>query len=136
MDLARDKGASSWLTAMPIEEHGFCLHKTAFVDSLALRYGWSFSKTLTTCICGASFAVDHMLSCPKGGFPSIRHNEIGDLTATLLTEVCSSVTIEPDLQALTTEEFSNRTANISESARLDITANGFWGGRFEKTFLD
>ena len=67
-----------------------------------------------------------MLSCPKGGFPSIRHNEIRDLTATLLTVVCSSVTIEPDLQALTTEEFSNRTANISESARLDIAANGFW----------
>ena len=99
MDLARDKGASSWLTAMPIEEHGFCLHKTAFVDSLALRYGWSFSKTPTTCIYGASFAVDHMLSCPRGGFPSIRHNEIRHLTATLLTEVCSSVTIEPDLQA-------------------------------------
>ena len=71
-----------------------------------------------------------------GGFPSIRHNEIRDLTATLLTEVCSSVTIEPDLQVLTTEEFSNRTANTSESARLDIAANGFWEGRFEKTFLD
>ena len=34
----------------------------------------------------------------KGGFPIIRHNEIRDLTATLLTEVCSEVSIEPELQ--------------------------------------
>ena len=31
------------------------------------------------------FSIAHSLSCPKGGFPSIRHNEIRDLTANLLT---------------------------------------------------
>ena len=30
MDLAQEKGASSWLTALPLEEHGFTLHKTTF----------------------------------------------------------------------------------------------------------
>ena len=35
------------------------------------------------CACGAVFSVEHALSCPKGGFPSIRHNEIRNLTATL-----------------------------------------------------
>ena len=34
------------------------------------------------------------------GFPSIRHNEIRDLTAHLLTEVCRDVRIELDLQPI------------------------------------
>ena len=38
MDLAQEKGASSWLTLLPIEEFGFSLHKDAFHDALALRY--------------------------------------------------------------------------------------------------
>ena len=87
MNLAHERGSSSWLTSLPIKEHGFCLHKSAFVDALALRYGWAPSRTPTTCACGASFSVEHVLSCPKGGFPSIRHNELRDLTASLLTEV-------------------------------------------------
>ena len=33
----------------------------------------------------------HALSCPKGGFPSLRHNEVRDLTANLLSEVCNNV---------------------------------------------
>ncbi len=100
MDLA---GASSWLTSLPIKEHGFCLHKGAFFDALALRYGWAPTKTPTHCVCGATFAVDHLLSCSRGGFPSLRHNEVRDLTARLLTEVCNDVQIEPELQEITTE---------------------------------
>ena len=76
MDLARERGSSSWLTALPLEEHGFSLHKGAFADGLALRYGWVPSRTPTSCACGANFTVEHMLSCPRGGFPSICHNEI------------------------------------------------------------
>ena len=76
MDLAQEKGASSWLTSLPIEEFGFALHKGAFHDALALRYNWLPSHTPSTCACGVKFSVEHALSCPKGGFPSIRHNEI------------------------------------------------------------
>ena len=38
--------------------------------------------------------------CPYGGFPIIRHNEVRDLTATLLTEVCHNVATEPALQPI------------------------------------
>ena len=38
MNLARERGSSSWLMSLPIREHGFCLHKSAFIDALALRY--------------------------------------------------------------------------------------------------
>ena len=136
MDLARERGSSSWLTSLPLEEHGFVLHKGAFVDALALRYGWVPSRTPSSCECGASFTVEHVLSCPRGGFPSIRHNEIRDITANLLTEVCHDVQVEPDLQEVSNEVLSGRTAITTDGARLDIAANGFWGGRYERTFLD
>ena len=72
----------------------------------------------------------------KGGFPSIRHNELRDLTAILLTEVCNDACIEPELQPITAEVMSKRTANTTEGALLDIAMNGFWGGRYERSFLD
>ena len=88
MDLSTEKGASNWLTVLPVEEFGFSLHKGAFRDALALRYGWQLSNIPQTCSCGSNFTVEHMLSCAKGGYPSIRHNEIRDFTAHLMTEVC------------------------------------------------
>ena len=128
LDLAVERGASTWLTALPLDEYGFALHKSAFQDALALRYGWLPLRAPTHCACGTSFSVEHALSCPKGGLPSIRHNEIRDLTATLLTEVCSQVATEPELQPASQEDFSLSTANVQDGARLDIVMNGFWGG--------
>ena len=125
MEIAQEKGASSWLTSLPIEEFSFALHKGAFHDALALRYNWQPLHTLSTCGCGARFSVEHTLSCPKGGFPSIRHNEIRDLTANLLTEVCSDVCIEPELQPITGESLTGTSFNVQDGARLDIAANGF-----------
>ena len=37
IDFAKEKRATSWLTTLPIKEFGFCLHKGAFSDALALR---------------------------------------------------------------------------------------------------
>ena len=136
MDLAQEKGASTWLTSLPIQEFGFALHKRAFQDALALRYNWQPLRVPSTCACGTKFSIEHALSCPKGGFPSIRHNEIRDLTATLLTEICNDVCIEPDLQPIDGEVLTGSSSNTQDGARLDIAANGFWGGRFERTFFD
>ena len=71
VDLAQERGASSWLTALPIQEFGFTLHKSAFRDAIALRYGWSPLNTPSHCSCGSQFSVQHALSCPKGGFPPL-----------------------------------------------------------------
>ena len=57
MELAMEKGASSWLTVLPLEEHHFALHKQAFRDALALRYGWIPSQVPTNCSCGQPFSV-------------------------------------------------------------------------------
>jgi len=69
------------------------------------------------------------LGCPCGGFPSIRHNELRDITAGVLTEVCHSVGAEPTLQPLTGEQLSYRSANVEDGARLDVVAEGFWDRR-------
>ncbi len=87
LDLAEEKGASTWLTVLPIEEYGFALHKEAFRDALSLRYAWHIPHQPETCACGKLFDVNHAMICPKGGFPIIRHNEVRDITADLLTEI-------------------------------------------------
>ena len=66
------------------------------------------------------------MTCHLGGFLTVRHNDIRDFTASLLTEVCHNVATEPTLQPLNGETFSYRTANTDAEARADIRARGFW----------
>jgi len=68
MDLAQEKGASTWLTSLLLEDYGFSLHKAAFRDAMALRYGWLPSNTPTNCACGSHFTVEHAL-LPQRGLP-------------------------------------------------------------------
>ena len=52
--LCQEKGASSWLTVLPIQEYRFTLLKTAFRDAIALRYGLLPANIPTSCACGAT----------------------------------------------------------------------------------
>ena len=135
VDLAKESGSSSWLTVLPILEHGFHLHKGDFRDALSLRYGITPSNTSSTCQCGTSFSVDHAMVCPFGGLLMIRHNEVRDLTASLLTGVCQNVATEPSLQPITSETFSLASANTSNDAHLDVKARGFWS-RGQDAYFD
>ena len=49
---ARDKGASSWLNAVPLEEQGLTLNKQQFRDSLRLRYNLQLADLPSHCACG------------------------------------------------------------------------------------
>ena len=64
--------------------------------------------------------------CPFGGFPIIKHNEVQDLTPSLLTAVCHNVATELSLQPITSETFSLASANTTNDAYLDVNARGFW----------
>ena len=136
LELASEKGASNWLSALPLERYSFALHKGAFRDAICLRYGWQPQHLPSHCTCGKNFTTDHAPSCPTGGYPSIRHNELRDLTANLLREVCHDVAVESHLQPLPGEQLNGCTNIWGDRARLDISACGFWGGRFEKAFYD
>ncbi len=54
----------------------------------------------------------------------------------MMKEVCPVIETEPLLQPLSGEIFRFKTTTTDEDVRLDICANGFWGGRFEQTFFD
>ena len=82
------------------------------------------------------FSVSHAMDCPRGGFPSKRHNLIRDITANLMTEVCEGVAIEPPLQSLSGERFSYTSAITEDNARSDICAQGFWGNNSQRAFFD
>ena len=119
---------------LPLSEQGFHLHKGEFRDALCLRYGWTLSNTPRLCNCDKDFTIDHAMVCHMGGFPTIRHNEIRDLTASLLTEVCSNVVIEPHLQPLSGETFWLASTNTDDGARLDVRARGYWNARQDAFF--
>ena len=122
----QEQGASSWLTALPLKEEGYTLNKQSFWDLIRLRFGWSLKRFPETCECGSKFTVEHALSCKKGGFITLRHNVIRNITATALREVCHNVCVEPRLQPLSGETFQQTTSNKSDEARADICARGFW----------
>ena len=134
VELAQEKGASAWLTVLPIVEHGFALHKGAFCDALALRYGWRPHKILSICICGKQNDTSHALSCARGEYVIMRHNEIRDVMATLLWEVTSSVKVEPILQPITGERMNRQSAKVDNNCRLDVKCRGFWSSSQDAFF--
>ena len=134
--LASEKGASSWITTLPLSAHGFELPKGAFRDALCLRYGWPVPHLPTTCVCGAAMEIEHALSCRYGGLPIRRHNEVRNLLASCLRKAGCDTAIEPQLQPLSGEVFLRQTTTTDQEARLDIKANGFWGEGSEEAFFD
>ena len=73
----------------------------------------------TRCPCGSKFDIQHSIGCKKGGFVTIRHNNLRDLTAKILSEVCYNTKTEPTIVPLIGEDLSNWTANKTNKARLD-----------------
>ena len=100
-----------------------------------LRYNFPLKGTPTFCSRGERNTLDHSLICKKGGFVSMRHNQIRDLEAMLMSEVCKDVQREPPLLPLSGEMFNLRSTNTASEARLDISARGIWNP-VDKTFFD
>ena len=124
VSLAREKGASNWLTVIPNKDTDSDLNKREFKDAIHLRYDWEIMGTPTICVCGDRFSVDHAMICKRGSFIIQRHNELRDLEADLLDLVCNVVETEPALQEITGETL-NSGANLAYDARLDIHARRF-----------
>ena len=133
-DLAQMKGASAWLTSLPLKDEGFVLNKREFFDAIAIRYRWNLKRTPTNCACNKPFDSDHAMQCSLGGYVIRRHNGVRDLLAKLLSAVAHEVQIEPQLQPLTGESLQ-RNANTDSEARLDVAARGFWQ-EHEMAFFD
>ena len=132
LSCAKEKGASSWLSALPIRKFGYSINKQEFKDAVNLRYGWKIADLPAFCGCGSRNGIDHTLVCKKGGYVSMRHNALRDLMGKMMEEVCKDVVIEPMLLPVDENEVEG---NTSENARLDIAATGVWRG-YERSFFD
>ena len=135
MQQAKERGASSWLTALPLKSQGYILNKREFRDSVCLRYGWRLPDIPLTCACGKRNDVDHSLICNLGGYVHLRHNNVRDLVAQFLTDSkCRDVVVEPRLMPVHPENFKVGT-NTSPEAQLDVAATGVFSS-YERSFFD
>ena len=76
VDISTLTAVSNWLTVLPITEFEFELSKHQLWDSIRLRYGWEINNLPTCCPCGSKFDIQHSMSCKKGDFIYIRHNDL------------------------------------------------------------
>ena len=135
-DIAQSNGASIWLSTLPIKEENFNLNKREFFDAIYLRYKWDVKNFPAKCACQQRNSIEHALSCHLGGYIILRHNEIRDVTAELVNEICKDVKVEPLLQPLNNDNGNlQKSAISSDEARADLSMLGFWQ-RGQRAFLD
>ena len=83
-DISNETGSSNWLSVILMRKFNYVLNKQQFWDSIRLRYGWPIPGLPVSCSCEEGFNVQLAMSCKKGGFVTLRHNEVRDIAATLL----------------------------------------------------
>ena len=123
IDQASEKGASSWLNAIPLEENGFNLTKGEFRDAISIRYNKRLRNFPSKCHCGSTFDITHALNCKRGGYVIMRHNNIRDFEANLLRKLHNDVETEPELQPITTERLRGLS---NDQCKPDTRARGVW----------
>ena len=134
IELASEKGASTWLTSIPLKSYGFRLNKQQFQDALCMRYDLRLADVPRTCACGNEYSINHCLTCKRGGYVIIRHNVVRDTLAEILREVCKDVKVEPQLLPVTGEVLPAGT-NVADGARSDVSAVGLWHP-MNRAFID
>ena len=137
LELISEKGASIWLSTLPLKTCGFLLNKQEFFDAISLRYNLTLSTAnrSTICVCGKPNDINHTLTCKIGGYVSLRHNSVRDTVAELLGSVCKDVETEPPLLSVPhTLPLPNGT-NRQDGARLDVSARSFWSP-LDRAFVD
>ena len=135
LELASEKGASSWLTALPLNVMGYTLNKQQFNDAICLRYNMKVKDTAHFCACGEPNTLNHLLICKQGGYVSLRHNSLRDLFAELLRVAgCRDVMVEPPLLPISGTQLP-RGSSTEDNARLDVSARNIWNP-LERAFLD
>ena len=80
------------------------------------------------------FTVEHALSCPRGGFLFVRHNEIRDSIAHLLKKICHDVSVEPAWpSAIDWGSLSYHSVVVDDGAHL---GTGLGGVSHQCVFFD
>ena len=83
-DVATSDGASIWLSSLLLKHERFSLTKCEFFDAVLLRYGWELKRLPRERVYKAKWNINHALTCKTGGFVTLRHNEIANVTADMI----------------------------------------------------
>ena len=98
--------------------------------------GYKISTNYIICVCHQKNSIEHALSCKIGGFVTLRHNELRDITADVVSEVCKDKTREPILEPTLIDNANNqKSSNTSDEARADLSMLGLWQ-RGQRAFVD
>ena len=119
----KEKGASGWLTFIPIQEYGFAPTKSELRDALRIRYDKQLQGMSSKCPCGEKYDLSYAVNCKRGGFVVMRHSNVRDFEANLLKTIQNDVEIEPVLQKIDNVRIDGRTG---DEARPDIRARVVW----------
>ena len=131
-------GASSWLSATPIDDLGLHLDALEFRDAVALHLGLDPPDPLPGCCpsCGAVNSVSHALHCNKGGLVMSRHRAVLRAWAGLFRRAGAvGVVEEPVLPALHVSAEPSRGTTTATEARADILVRQ-WGQAKRNLYLD
>ena len=58
----KERGASSWLTVIIIQQNGFALAKSEFRDALRIRYNKQLQQMSSKCSCGQIYDLNHAIT--------------------------------------------------------------------------
>ena len=72
------------------------------------------------------FDIQHSIRCKKGDFIYVKHNDLRDLTANMMSEVCKDTKIKPKVTPLSGGEVQGKMSNKLNEAKEDIRNRGFW----------
>ena len=128
------KGASNWFNVLTLAEKGYVLNKEEFQDAMAMRYNKQILGLPSKYACGSTFDLE-LWTVKKGGFIHSRLDQLRNLEAKMLSEVCQDIEVEPQLQPLTRENMSIESANTEDSAHLAVKARGSYS-QGQCTFFD
>ncbi|EJK54589.1 hypothetical protein THAOC_25766 [Thalassiosira oceanica] len=119
--LERIQETGAFLTVRPSRRDGTELERDEFRDAVLLRMGLVPKNLPKTCDgCGATFTVEHALTCKTGGLVVLRHDdcrdEFGDIASKATTP--SRVTTESLIQYAGNEpvtRWANKDSNTSNN---------------------
>ena len=111
--------------------------KSDFWDAICIRYDRRLPDLPKDCVCGTEMTTSHAFTCPTGGYTIARHNGVQDLVPALIREA-GIIDVETESRLLPcggSDLPVGRSLNISDEARLDVRARGFWS-RQQDAFFD
>ena len=139
--LTRASNSGTWLSAIPNNLCDNALSREEFRDNIRLRYGLVPLNLEPVCDgCGKRADVQHYFSCPHGGLPSIRHDDLGRTIASIAKDALSKSYVgrEPRIipsgeqrpgrnsNAAGSNATSTQTQGREDRTRGDVFIHGFW----------